>query len=313
METKVNTTVVGAFVLLLGAALIAAAFWLASGGQWGARYDTYLAVEDESVSGLNLNAPVKYSGVDVGKVAEITLDHDKPERVVLRLAIARGTPVKRDTVATLKTQGLTGIAYVELSGGSAAAPLLVAENGNPYPVIRTVPSLAARLENVLGTVLSKLDSTSNAINALLSESNRTAFASTLSNLASVTQALATHREQLTATLAHADRAFANVERASTQLQPLLTRADHAAGAIERMGDEVARTSAGAGKTIEQVGVDLKRFSTDTLPELDRLLNELATLSTSLRRLSEQTQRDTRGLLFGREPPVPGPGETGGPP
>src|SRR4029079_3824736 len=113
-----------AFVLVLGAALIAGVLWLASGGAWQQKYDLYLAVSDESVAGLSLSAPVKYNGVDVGKVREIRLAQDNPERVILLFAIERGTPIKEDTEAVLKIQGLTGIAYVELSGGAREPPLL---------------------------------------------------------------------------------------------------------------------------------------------------------------------------------------------
>ena len=127
------------------------------------------------MAGLNLNAPVKYNGVDVGKVREIGLDPGNPERVNLLFAIERGTPIKVDTIAVLKTQGLTGIAYVEFSGGAPGAPPLRIIAGNKYPVIRTKPSLSARLENMLTKVLAKLDSTSNNINAVLSEENRAAF------------------------------------------------------------------------------------------------------------------------------------------
>ena len=68
------------------------------------------------MAGLNVNAPVKYNGVDVGKVHDIRLDPADPMRVTLEFAIERGTPIKTDTEAVLTTQGLTGIAYVELSG-----------------------------------------------------------------------------------------------------------------------------------------------------------------------------------------------------
>ena len=97
----------------------AGVLWLASGGAWQKKVDLYRAIEDESVAGLNLNAPVKYNGVDVGKVRAIELDHANPNRVNLLFAIERGTPIREDTIAVLKTQGLTGIAYVELSGGAA--------------------------------------------------------------------------------------------------------------------------------------------------------------------------------------------------
>ena len=152
-----NYALVGAFVLLLTAVLIAGVLWIASGGTLRKHYDLYLAIETESVAGLNLNAPVKYNGVEVGKVSVIQLDPQNPQHVRLTFAIERGTPIKQDTVAVLKTQGLTGIAYVELGGGSHDSPPLLARSEEPYPEIRTKPSLSSRLENVLSTVLTKLE------------------------------------------------------------------------------------------------------------------------------------------------------------
>jgi phospholipid/cholesterol/gamma-HCH transport system substrate-binding protein len=306
----VNYPLVGLFVLVLGTALVVGALWLASGGTLQKKYDLYLAVIDESVAGLNLNAPVKYTGVDVGKVQEIQLDPGNPKRVNLLFAIERGTPIKEDTEAVLKTQGLTGIAYVELSGGAADAPLLRATQGSAYPQIRTKPSLGARLENVLTSVLAKLDSTSNNINAILSDENRVAFTSALADIAAVARTIAARKDALDAGLTDAARTFKNTSGATAQLGPVIDRIGRSAEAIEKMGNEVAQTSAGAGKTVNSVAADLKRFTAETLPELERLLGELSVLASSLRRLSEQTERDPRGLLFGRKPVAEGPGETG---
>ena len=305
-----NYSVVGAFVLVLGAALIAGVLWLAAGGALQKKYDLYLAIEDESVAGLNLNAPVKYNGVDVGKVRKIWLDPVNPQRVILLFAIERGTPIKEDTIAVLKTQGLTGIAYVELSGGAIESPALRATAGSSYPVIRTKPSLAARLENVLTSVLAKLDSTSNSINSILSAENQAAFKSALADIATVARTIAARKETLDAGITHAARTLEATSRASAQIGPVIERIGRSADAVEKMGNEVAHTSAGAAKTVDSVGADVKRFTAETLPELERLLGELGTLTTSLRRLSEQTERDPRGLLFGRKPVPPGPGETG---
>jgi phospholipid/cholesterol/gamma-HCH transport system substrate-binding protein len=307
----VNYVWVGAFVLVLGSVLIAGVLWLASGGAWQKKYDLYLAMEDESVAGLNLNAPVKFNGVDVGKVRSIELDKQKPERVNLMLALEHGTPVKVDTVAVLRIQGLTGIAYVELSGGAHDSPLLTATEGSPWPVIRTKPSLSARLENVLTSVLAKLDSTSTSINALLSEENRKAVSSTLADLATVARTVAARKDSIDAVIVQAARTFDQAARVSAQAGPVIERIGRSADAIEKMGQEVARTSAGAGKTVDAVGADLQRFGSETLPELQRLMGELSVLSASLRRLTEQTERDPRGLLFGRQPALPGPGETAG--
>lgn len=304
-----NYTFVGVFVLVLGAVLVAGILWLASGGAFQKKYDLYLAIEDESVAGLNVNAPVKLNGVAVGKVKEIELDHGNPERVRLTFAIERGTPIKEDTVAVLKTQGLTGIAYVELGGGTRDAPPLRAGPENELPQIRTKPSLGARVENVLTTVLAKLDSTSSNINAILSDENQASFKNALADIAAVAHTIAARKDKLDSSIVSAARTLENTARATAQAGPVIDRIGRGAEAIEKMGNEVARATSSAGKTVNSVGADVQRFSAETLPELERLLGELSALSNSLRRLTEQTERNPSSLLFGRKPVPEGPGES----
>jgi phospholipid/cholesterol/gamma-HCH transport system substrate-binding protein len=315
MESKVNYAVVGGFVLVLGTAFVAGILWLVSGGAFQKKVDFYLAIVNESVAGLNLNAPVKYNGVDVGQVRDIRLDPDNPEQVRLTFAIERGTPIKVDTEAVLKTQGLTGIAYVELSGGGRDSPPLIAATPGEYPVIRTKPSLSARLENVLTTVLAKLDGTSASINALLSEENRAAFKSALADISAVAGTLAARRETLDAGIASAARTFENGARVTAQLAPVIDRMGpvidrmgRSADAIEKMANEAERTSASAGKAVDAVGDDVKRFTAETLPEFERLLGEMSVLAASLRRLSAKIEGSPGGLLLGRRQVPPGPGE-----
>ena len=123
MDDKVNYALVGAFVLVLGAR-----WWPPCcgwpPGSGSKRDEPYQAVIQESVAGLNVDAPVKYLGVDVGKVDRIELDPENSRQVRLLFLIEHGTPIKQDSEAVLKTQGLTGIAYVELSGGSVDSPPL---------------------------------------------------------------------------------------------------------------------------------------------------------------------------------------------
>ena len=59
MDAKVNFAVVGAFVLVLGAALVAGVLWLSSGKSYRKAYDTYLVYMSESVGGLDPDAPVR--------------------------------------------------------------------------------------------------------------------------------------------------------------------------------------------------------------------------------------------------------------
>ena len=309
METKVNYALVGAFVLLLGVALIGGVLWLASGGAFQKGEVFYRAIVRESVAGLNVNAPVKYQGVDVGLVREIQLDPKNVEHVRLTLSLARGTPIKQDTVAVLKTQGLTGIAYLELSGGSSTAATLTESVNEPYPEILTKPSLSTRLETVLTTVLAKLDRTSSNVDAVLSAENSAALKSALADIAVVARTLAARQGTIDAAIASGARTLMTTERAVAQLGPALQSMSRGAQAVELMGQEVTTLSQRAVTTVDAVGANLQHFSAQTLPDLQRLLGELTVLSTSVRRLSEQTERYPAGLLLGRQTRPLGPGET----
>jgi len=309
METKVNLGLVGAFVLLLGTALLGGVLWLASGGLWQKKFDTYLAVVQESVAGLNINAPVKYNGVELGRVRRIELDPQDPQRVNLYLELERGAPIKQDTVAVLKSQGLTGIAYVDLSGGAPGSAALTVRPGARYPEIATKSSLSTQLENVLTRVLARLDGSAESVNAFLSEKNQQAFANALTDMARISRTLAERGPQIDAAIVDGAHTLRQSARASDQLSATLERLGKSADALARMGDNVTQTSQFAGETVRGIGADAQRFGDQTLPELERLLGELNVLSASLRRLSEQTERAPSGLVF-RHGPVPvGPGET----
>jgi phospholipid/cholesterol/gamma-HCH transport system substrate-binding protein len=308
MESKVNYAAVGVFVLVLGAAFIAVVLWLAVGLDSQKHYRLYRAIVNESVAGLNLNAPVKYLGVDVGKVRDIKLDPTSPQQVQLVFAIEQDTPIKTDTEAVLKTQGLTGIAYVELSGGSPNAPPLVAKETGELPVIRTKPSLSARLENVLGSVLADLNRTATNFNALLNDENRAAFTKILADTSAVMGNLAAQKKAINSSIANASITADNAARASAHLDPLLNRIGQSADAIGKMANEAALASNNANKTIDELNVGVRQLTGDTLPEMNQLLRELNALSTSLKRLSDQTQQNPSSLLRGRQPVPYGPGE-----
>jgi phospholipid/cholesterol/gamma-HCH transport system substrate-binding protein len=293
VESKVNFTIVGLFTLTLVAALIAILLWLGTGGRYYKIYDTYYAYMNESVSGLNLNAPVKYRGVAVGNVRDITLDPANSERVRLLLKIERGTPVKEDSVAVLRTQGLTGIAYVELSGGSLQSPLLKAKRDEKYPVIRTGPSLMARMDTALTSLLANVSRVSDNVNAVLDEDNRRAFKRSLAQIDAVTGVLAARSATIEAGVNNAAKTLEHTARASADLGRLIERAGRSAEAVERLANETSRSAATVPGTLQ--GIQL-------------LVDDLRELSASLRRVSDQLERNPNALLFGKPQPEPGPGE-----
>ena len=315
MDDKVNYTLVGAFVLVLGTALVAGVLWLAAGLGGQQAMAPYQAFIKESVAGLDIDAPVKYLGVDVGKVHQIAIDPQNPQQVRLSFLIARGTPIRQDSVAVLKTQGLTGIAYVELSGGSAESPALEPGDGEVPPTIPFKPSLIARLENVLTNVLANVDRVSNNLNAVFDADNRAALKTTLADTAALVHGLAAQQSVISAGLTDAARIAKSGARASEQLGPVLERITASAAAVERMAGNAdvavtraAQTAQAATHTAEAATRGVQQLGSETLPELARLMSELNELSASLRRLSEQTAGSPSSLLLGSPQPRLGPGE-----
>lgn len=308
METKVNYTIVGVFVLLLGAALIGGILWLSAGSKYNNAFDVYVAYLSESVSGLNVNAPVKYRGVEVGRVLEIALDPENPQRVRLMLGITHGTPIKTDTVATLRLQGLTGIAYVELSGSTREAPPLTANPGQKYPVIATGPSLLARLDTAVSDLLTNLNGTAQNVNAILDEETRQSFKQALRDISRVTRTIADNREEIESGIHDAAQAAKELRKVTQDFSDVMKRVGKTADSLERMANDATKTSATARSTIEAAGGDLHRFTADTLPEAERVLVEVRELTASMRRVTEQLEQNPGVLLYGTEAPPPGPGE-----
>jgi phospholipid/cholesterol/gamma-HCH transport system substrate-binding protein len=315
METKVNEAVVGAFVLLLGAAGIAAVLWLGSGRLSQKDYGTYLAYFTDSVSGLNLHAAVKSRGVAVGSVREISLDPANPERVRLVLEIERGTPVKNDTVATLGVFGLTGIAYVELSGGSRESPALKAAPGEAAPVIRTGPSLMRRLDTAGTMLLADLDESTRRVNDVLDEKTRATLRAAVADLRQITEALARHSADLTTIMAESAVIARNGARARADLPRLVAQVERSAAAMERMAEAVSQAGRSAGSALDGVQAAatgahtaVLRLEGEALPEIGRLMGELQALTASLRRVSNELERNPGLLVQGRSPTPAGPGE-----
>jgi len=308
MEEKVNFAVVGIFVLGLGAALIAGVLWLSSGGAYRRTYDTYQTYMLESVSGLSRDAPVRYRGVEVGRVRRMALAPQHVEQVILTLDIERGTPVKDDTVAVLRVQGLTGIAYVELTGGSNGAPALQARPDEDYPVIRSAPSLMVRLDSAVTALLTNLNRSSESLNTLLDEDNRRALKQTLADLQVVSRTLAERSATIDAGLASAARTLDNSARLSGELPQLVERMQKSADGFDRMTGELARAGTSASATLAGARTDLQRASGATLPEVRLLASELREVTASLRRFSEQLEQNPSMLLYGKPASKPGPGE-----
>jgi phospholipid/cholesterol/gamma-HCH transport system substrate-binding protein len=321
VEPKVNYILVGSFLVILGAAALIGVLWMGKMDYRGV-YDRYEAYFRESVAGLSVDSTVKYRGVDVGRVKNIVLNPDNPEEVRLTLDIARGTPIKTDTVAVLQTQGLTGLATINLAGGSREAPPLVALEGQDYPVIKTGPSPSffrsdeaiSRLlsDQTLPDLLANLDSLAKGASDTLDEENRAALKRTLKDLSEVVHSVAAHKEEIEASLKGAAKSADNLAKLTASLNEqvpvLLARINKSAAGLSAMTEELEHTSKTVRSVVNDNRQELEHFTRQTLPETGLLVTELRQLAGGLARVAQDLEREPNALVFGRTPPRRGPGE-----
>jgi phospholipid/cholesterol/gamma-HCH transport system substrate-binding protein len=189
--------------------------------------------------------------------------------------------IRQDSIASIDSQGLTGGAFVEITGGTPKSPLLVAREGQRYPVIRTKQSTFAQLQQSVPEVVAKLNVASSRLNDLLKDDNRQAIAHILANLDETTQTIARRNADIDATIAHASQAMANLANASNSLKPTIEQVDLTLRKYGKVADDADAFINGDG-----------------LAQLSDLIGESRRLVTNLSQLSDQLNRTPTKLLFG---------------
>jgi len=180
METRANYVLIGAFTLAAIIGALGFFLWLAK-----VEVDRQYAYYDilfDSVSGLSEAGDVRYNGLPVGQVIRLALDRNDPSKVRVRIEIDADTPVKTDTIATLELQGVTGVSYVDLTGGTPDAQRLVTAPGEAVPLIQSQPSAIQSLFTGAPELLSKAISLLEKLNTAVSPDNQAAFSHILANL-----------------------------------------------------------------------------------------------------------------------------------
>ena len=123
METRANYVLIGAFTVLTTVLLLLFALW-ASKFSSSRNWHQYEVVFSEPVTGLTEGGSVQYNGLAVGTVEDLSLDEHDARKVIAVLKLKSNTPIKTDTRAKLSQQGITGVPFIQLTGGSPTAQRL---------------------------------------------------------------------------------------------------------------------------------------------------------------------------------------------
>jgi phospholipid/cholesterol/gamma-HCH transport system substrate-binding protein len=231
MESRANYALIGLFVLSVIAIGAAFLWWLTGAGDKNAQVPVRV-VFTGAVTGLTTGSAVQFNGIKVGEVTELSLDQDDPNTVIAIIRVDRNKPIRTDTRAILSYQGLTGVANLQLEGGSRNAPLLFdSAEGGGMPTIHAEVSPFQDILETARNVLVRADNAMAAIDDVISD-NGPAFSRTIANVETFSRALAENADGVDEALASISKAATAVGDISDNLEGTVTRAEEILNAVE---------------------------------------------------------------------------------
>ncbi len=309
MENKAHALAAGVFVLAVAALLALLAVWLTRDS--GER-NLYELSTRETISSLQPQAQVRLRGVPVGKVEFIGFDHKVKGNVLIRISVDEGTPLTKATFASISSQGVTGLGFIQLEDdGKSAEPL--APNDDDPPRIPLKPGLLDKLLGKSEVIMDQVEQASTKLNQLLGSENQQALMLAVTQIGQAADSfnklglkldpfvsrLPALSREASATMKSLTTAADDVSKTATEVSGTAARLNAKGGPI----DKVAEGGAALAATVET-------FSAATLPRLGEVAEETARAMRQLRRTVNAVDDNPQSLIFGNGPPLPGPGEPG---
>lgn len=304
MENRSHALAAGIFTILLGIAAAVAIWWL---GQSDESTTTYVLETRGNVTGLNVQAQVRYRGMRAGKVDAIEPDEADPRIILVRINIDKRFKLTRGTTAELGYQGVTGLAYVQIEDdGSSSEPLTA--KGGAAPRIALRPTVFDTLGEKAGVIVDQISTSSQRMNRLLDEKNIQNLTRALENVAAASDSL----REMPVILASLREALSESNMRSMRqiLAHLEKTAGESAPLTAEMRDLVKSMSALSRRFENLAGSAGDELTSATLPRANALMRELAANSRQLSRVLEGLENNPQMLIFGRGAAAPGPGEEG---
>jgi len=307
METRANYVMVGSFVLVILAGIFVAILWLAH-AQFNQKFVNYDIYFTGSVTGLSVGAPVNLNGVAIGKVTEIRLDPVNPDQVRVTIEADAQAPIKSDSVSSLELTGITGIYYIEISGGTRDAPPLTREEGQRYPVIAAKPSRFASLVASAPEVMNRVIEVADRLSQILDDKNRQAIAHTLANVEEISERAVRDADKVDVIIDDTKATVADFRRTTMplvngsliDLQKALVSANTI---INDLGVTTKGLNIATGHLdalIQENRPGLKDFSQGGLNDLHALISDTRVLVAGLTRVAAEIERDPTRFLFGEK-------------
>ncbi|WP_108502471.1 MlaD family protein [Paracoccus indicus] len=260
METKANYALIGAFTIAGFLGILGFVLWFAQLqlDRQFAYYDVYFP----EVSGLGPASEVRFAGLPVGRVVDMRLAPGNPLPVRVRIEVALDTPIRSDSTAALEVQGVTGVALVAITAGSARAPLLHDMDTPEVPVIASSRSALQTLTDEGPQIIARLGLAVEQLNQILGPRNQGRVAAILDNV---------------------ERSSGNLDRTLADVAAATDAISKAATGIAAFGDRMDGLSDSAAFTLDRLS-DAAGQAETTLDRVDAYVQrDLALLTQDLQR------------------------------
>ena len=302
MENKAHAIAAGVFVLVVSSLLALLSVWLMRDKT---ERNFYEMTTSETVSGLQPQAVVRFRGVPVGKVELIGFDTKIKGNVLIRISIDRSAPVTKSVFATVDSQGVTGLGFIQLDDKGESKELLMPNDEDP-PRIPLKPGGLDKLLKQSGVIFEQVEQASTRLNKLLADDNQKALTSAVTqfgeasaSISKLTKSMEPAVASLPALSRDASAALKSVKTATDEVVVTAKRINEKGGPLDKLSEGGAALAAG-----------VETFSAATLPKLGEVADETARTMRQLRRTVNAVDDNPQSLIFGNGTPQPGPGEPG---
>lgn len=313
MENRSHALMTGFFTIALLVAAVLAGLWL---NRDKVEWVPYQIATTQSIPGLNPQAAVRYRGLEIGKVDEITFDPTTSGRIIIRLAVDPEAPITTSTFASLGYQGVTGIAFIQLDDEKTGSPLLKTDKDR-VAVIPLRPGFLDQLEKRGLVILEKTEELMTRADNLLNPENQKTMLAAFESVSKTAEAYAEIPRQLEPTLARlpaltrqAEQSMASFNELSNSATSMTRNFDQLATTLQAPDGPIARLNT----TVDRVGGSLEAVTSDlelqTLPHLVAMTDEARTSLRAVRRTATSLTDRPQSILFGAPDGEPGPGEPG---
>jgi phospholipid/cholesterol/gamma-HCH transport system substrate-binding protein len=306
MEREANYVAVGAFILLVTAMAVGFVLWYTDAND-SRDYQLYEIYFTGSVSGLDRGSPVRYLGVDVGRVRRLSIDKQDASRIVAVAEIDREAPITAATRASLGLQGVTGLLFINLKEVPNVDKSVPLAPGERYPVI---PSIASDFDVFLSSlpeVMGRANDLLTRVGRVFSDENLEGLAATVKSLRTATAGLPQTAQNITQLVDDLRGTVQEINGAAQTLRGISDDArpevKNALARLTETANNMAQASQRIDRFTQKSEVQLGHFSEQGLFELERLVRETRSAAREFRDLSRSLRENPSQILY--EPPQSG--------